>query len=98
MARDLMDDTYYTSSGGKIPIKWTAPEVRKVIFLYFNSCYGYFVCLFVCLFLKFVVKKELFFHYFRLYCIRNIPQIVMCGAMVWCCLKSGLWLGNLLVI
>ena len=27
MARDLMDDTYYTSSGGKIPLKWTAPEV-----------------------------------------------------------------------
>ena len=26
MARDLMDDTYYTSSGGKIPVKWTAPE------------------------------------------------------------------------
>jgi len=28
MARDLMDDTYYKSSGGKIPVKWTAPEVR----------------------------------------------------------------------
>ena len=27
MARDLMDDTYYTSSGGTIPVKWTAPEV-----------------------------------------------------------------------
>lgn len=28
MARDLMDDTYYTSQGGsKIPVKWTAPEV-----------------------------------------------------------------------
>ncbi len=27
MARDLMEDTYYTSSGGKIPVKWTAPEV-----------------------------------------------------------------------
>ena len=22
-----MDDTYYMSSGGKIPVKWTAPEV-----------------------------------------------------------------------
>lgn len=30
MARDLMDDTYYKSSGGKIPVKWTAPEVRKI--------------------------------------------------------------------
>ena len=28
MARDLMDDTYYKSSGGKIPVKWTAPEVN----------------------------------------------------------------------
>ena len=29
MARDLADDTYYTvqSKGGKIPVKWTAPEV-----------------------------------------------------------------------
>ena len=30
MARDLMDDTYYKSSGGKIPVKWTAPEVKKL--------------------------------------------------------------------
>ena len=29
MARDLMDDTYYTSKGGKIPVKWTAPEVMS---------------------------------------------------------------------
>ena len=29
MARDLMDEEYYTAhGGGKIPIKWTAPEVR----------------------------------------------------------------------
>ena len=26
LARDLVDDTYYTSKGGKIPVKWTAPE------------------------------------------------------------------------
>ncbi|XP_065899943.1 uncharacterized protein [Dysidea avara] len=26
MARDMEDDTYYITSGGKIPIKWTAPE------------------------------------------------------------------------
>jgi len=26
MSRDLMDDTYYKSSGGKVPVKWTAPE------------------------------------------------------------------------
>ena len=34
-----MDDTYYTSSGGQIPVKWTAPEVsaflskRKKVYL-----------------------------------------------------------------
>ena len=30
MARDLMDETYYTpkTKGGKIPVKWTAPEVN----------------------------------------------------------------------
>ena len=27
MSRDLADETYYISSGGKIPVKWTAPEV-----------------------------------------------------------------------
>ena len=27
MARDVADDTYYFTSGGKVPLKWTAPEV-----------------------------------------------------------------------
>ena len=26
MSRDLADETYYISHGGKIPVKWTAPE------------------------------------------------------------------------
>ena len=26
MARNLIEDDYYVSQGGKIPIKWTAPE------------------------------------------------------------------------
>ena len=26
MSRDLADDAYYVSQGGKIPVKWTAPE------------------------------------------------------------------------
>ena len=26
MSRDLADETYYVSQGGKIPVKWTAPE------------------------------------------------------------------------
>ena len=26
MSRDLEDTDYYVSSGGKVPLKWTAPE------------------------------------------------------------------------
>ena len=26
MARNLIEDDYYVSQGGKIPLKWTAPE------------------------------------------------------------------------
>ena len=29
MARDVADDTYYITGGGKIPVKWTAPEVYR---------------------------------------------------------------------
>ena len=27
MARDIEESDYYVSHGGKIPVKWTAPEV-----------------------------------------------------------------------
>ena len=27
MSRDLEDNSYYITHGGKIPVKWTAPEV-----------------------------------------------------------------------
>jgi len=27
MSRDLLNENYYITSGGKIPVKWTAPEV-----------------------------------------------------------------------
>ena len=27
LSRDIVDDTYYTATTGKIPVKWTAPEV-----------------------------------------------------------------------
>ena len=27
MSRNLIDGNYYITSGGKIPVKWTAPEV-----------------------------------------------------------------------
>ena len=28
MARDLEESEYYTSQGGQVPVKWTAPEVN----------------------------------------------------------------------
>ena len=31
MSRDLEDGAYYVSQGGKIPVKWTAPEVRNML-------------------------------------------------------------------
>ena len=33
MARDVADDSFYIASGGKVPAKWTAPEVRMYIIL-----------------------------------------------------------------
>ena len=27
LSRDLEEENYYISNGGKIPVKWTAPEV-----------------------------------------------------------------------
>jgi len=27
MARDVTDNSYYVATGGKLPVKWTAPEV-----------------------------------------------------------------------
>ena len=31
MSRDLLQENYYVSHGGKIPVKWTAPEVENII-------------------------------------------------------------------
>ena len=37
MSRDLMNENYYTSHDGIIPVKWTAPEVCPS----FNVSYNY---------------------------------------------------------
>ena len=75
MARNLMDETYYTakSKGARIPVKWTAPEVAMWIVLE--------ILLEACI--------NCSSHLFRHFIIRNTPLTVMCGAMVWCCLRSG---------
>jgi len=42
MSRDLLDENYYITSGGKIPVKWTAPEViRKAIAVNINMFTGF---------------------------------------------------------
>ena len=33
MSRDLMDENYYVSHGGMIPVKWTAPEVTTLLII-----------------------------------------------------------------
>ena len=75
MARDLMDETYYTakSKDARIPVKWTAPEVAMWIVLE--------------IFLEACINCSS--HLFRHFIIRNTPLTVMCGAMVWCCLRYG---------
>ena len=43
MARDLMDENYYISGGGMIPIKWTAPEVSLCLEKPLHMCTCSFV-------------------------------------------------------
>ena len=31
MSRNVSDDCYYITSGGRVPVKWTAPEVGKIL-------------------------------------------------------------------
>ena len=39
MARDITDDNFYVASGGKVPVKWTAPEVFiTYVHSYIISC------------------------------------------------------------
>ena len=47
MARDVADDNFYIASGGKVPVKWTAPEVHN------PTITMPFIC----------IVKHIFFHY-----------------------------------
>lgn len=47
MTRDLANDSVYHSQGGKVPLKWTAPEVKNMHFYTSECCvcgtlYGFF--------------------------------------------------------
>ena len=68
MSRDLMDESYYVSHGGMIPVKWTAPEVCSC-----NSATSLRPC----------SKCD------RLLTTRSTPLLVMCGVMVWSCMRYG---------
>ena len=39
MARDLEESNYYISHGGKIPVKWTAPEVEVLSVSYLQDLF-----------------------------------------------------------
>ena len=41
MARDVTDDIYYVTTGGKIPVRWTAPEVDSYVYVYILYIYVY---------------------------------------------------------
>ena len=47
MSRDLIDSNYYITSGGKIPVRWTAPEVKNEIsvakFIYASTLYRHYI-------------------------------------------------------
>ena len=45
MSRDLEDDNYYISHGGKIPVKWTSPEVCVCVYLCVCVCTRTRLCL-----------------------------------------------------
>ncbi len=36
MSRELEESPYYISHGGKVPVKWTAPEVRHLLDTHLN--------------------------------------------------------------
>ena len=43
MSRNVLDENYYVTSGEKIPVKWTAPEVSQcsiVHFIYIKLYYN----------------------------------------------------------
>ena len=44
MSRDLTNDNYYITSGGKIPVKWTAPEVC-ILINHIVNCACFVMCI-----------------------------------------------------
>ena len=82
MARDLEESDYYISQGGKVPVKWTAPEVG----LEYTMPFPLYISCFITS-LSFCDGQIIFRHP----TLRSIPLPAMCGALVYCCLRSGAW-------
>ena len=45
-----MDENYYVSQGGQIPVKWTAPEVNSIAsfvshYFYETNCHSVIHCM-----------------------------------------------------
>ena len=74
MARDLEEGSYYVSHGGKIPVKWTAPEVIIIIIHSFIHMHTH------------SRKHSLFL---RLSTTRSTRQPVMCGVLGVSCMRYG---------
>lgn len=73
MSRDLMDEKYYISHGGKIPVRWTAPEViSQSMYIALPFCFNFMLAC-----------------SHRLSTTRSTRLPVMCGAMVWLCSRYG---------
>ena len=90
MARDLVDSTYYTvqSKGGKIPAKWTAPEVRftKYQKLMRKMQDSNYIIIMQSVDFCLLLLNNIFLRHSS---TKSTLLTVTYGAMVWCCLRSG---------
>ena len=77
MARDLEDENYYISHGGRIPVKWTSFEVCNSV--HFHECH----C-------NYCDNVSMFVPCRRWHTV-NSPRQVMCGALVCSCMRYGVW-------
>ena len=75
MSRDLLDEDYYVSHGGIIPVKWTAPEV----YILTNDSAV----------LKSLFITQWYCTTVRLFTTRSTPLPVMCGALDVSCMRYG---------
>ena len=77
MSRDVEDENYYVSKGGKVPVKWTAPEVRNTTSS--NAAWGNYSC----------NVSVMNINFCRHSITRSTPLPVMCGAMAVSCMRYG---------